>query len=114
LKLSNTVFIQPTGYIESLFLMEGSTKVITDSGGIQREAFFAEKKCVTLLPFSASEELLSGDRNTLLETITKNSILGALQQPQTIDPSFTPFGKGEAAKEIIGAIGRFFSGKELA
>jgi len=108
LALKNTIFIEPVGYLESLFLLNGSLQVITDSGGLQRESFFAEKKCVTLLPFSATNEILLGNRNTILEKVTQGAILTAMGQPQSVDPEYMPFGTGNAAQEIVDAIEGFF------
>ena len=107
-RLKNTLFIHPVGYLESLFLLEKTIQLTTDSGGLQREAFFAGKKCVTLLPFPASEELLEGNRNTLLEVISQETILHAMGTSQSVDSSWMPFGTGRAAKEIVHMIERFF------
>lgn len=107
----NTIFIQPVGYLESLSLLDGSEFVITDSGGLQREAFFAQKKCVTLLPFPSANETLSGNRNTLLASVTCNNILDALTIPQEIDPAYHPFGDGYAAEKMVRSILKFFGGK---
>lgn len=107
--LKNTLFIQPVGYLESLYLLEKSIQVTTDSGGIQREAFFAEKKCVTLLPFPAAEELLAGNRNSLLDTVSREAILSAMESPQSVDPLYMPFGKGNAAEEIVDTIENYLA-----
>lgn len=95
------LLVNPVGYLESLLLLDRCSDVITDSGGLQREAFFAEKKCVTLLPFSSAQELLVDQRNTVVKNMDKNEILSALEVPQTIDEGYTPFGDGHAALEII-------------
>jgi len=108
LDTKNTIPIQPVGYLESLSLLNKAVQVITDSGGIQREAFFAGKKCVTLLPFPASDELLTGNRSTLLEEVKKKTILAAMNLGQTIDPSYMPFGDGSAAEKIVDEIEEFF------
>lgn len=92
--------LSPVGYLESLFLLNSCRMVITDSGGLQREAFFAEKKCVTLLPFSSTEELLTGNRNTLVPRIEASSIVDAAAITQVVDPSYMPFGDGRAAAKI--------------
>lgn len=96
--------LRPVGYFESLVLLERCNLVITDSGGLQREAFFAEKKCVTLLPFSSAEELLTGQRNTLVADIDCEAIVEASRIKQTVDPGYMPFGEGDAASKIIDKI----------
>jgi UDP-N-acetylglucosamine 2-epimerase (non-hydrolysing)/UDP-GlcNAc3NAcA epimerase len=112
--LGNIFFIQPVGYLESLFLLDRAKQVTTDSGGIQREAFFAGKKCVTLLPFPAAEELLEGDRNTLLPAVSQEAILDAMRMPQSIDLSYIPFGRGNAAEEIVKSIKNYLAGKGIS
>ena len=42
---------QPVGYQTSISLVNHAGKIVTDSGGVQREAFFAGKPCVTVLDF---------------------------------------------------------------
>ena len=45
---SNVKVISPVGYLEMITLLENSMKVLTDSGGLQKEAFFLNKPCITL------------------------------------------------------------------
>ena len=45
---SNINVIEPVGYLDMLLLLNNCNKVLTDSGGLQKEAFFAKKECVTL------------------------------------------------------------------
>ena len=106
--LHNIIFAEPVGYLESLALLGGARAVVTDSGGLQREAFFARKKCVTLLPFPSADETLSGSRNTLVNPVTAESILSALLIPQEIDTSYMPFGDGHAATKMVDAIAEHF------
>lgn len=50
-QFSNILFVQPVGYLSSISFAKNVRKIVTDSGGVRREAFFAEKKCVTVLDF---------------------------------------------------------------
>lgn len=95
------MLVNPVGYLESLLLLDRCSNVITDSGGLQREAFFAEKKCVTLLPFSSAQELLVDHRNTIVKSMEKEEILSALEVQQAIDENYEPFGDGHAASKIV-------------
>ncbi len=45
---SNVTVIEPVGYLDMILLLNNCSKVLTDSGGLQKEAFFAKKSCVTL------------------------------------------------------------------
>ena len=95
----NILFIQPVGYLSSIAFAKGAKKIVTDSGGVQREAFFAEKKCVTVLDFEVWPETMKDGRNILAKP-DKNDILTKLEQPQVIDPSYKPFGDGHAGKKM--------------
>lgn len=96
---SNTLFVQPVGYLESLYLTKHAKQIITDSGGLQREAFFAGVKCTTLLDFECWPETMVSNRNILAKP-TRESILAAMSAPQSIDENYLPFGKGDAARLI--------------
>ena len=55
-KFTNILLTEPVGYLESACLVKHAKKVITDSGGLQREDFFAGKKSVTILNFFAGRK----------------------------------------------------------
>lgn len=46
--LSSITMIEPVGYLDMMALLDGCTQVLTDSGGLQKEAYFFRKPCVTL------------------------------------------------------------------
>ncbi len=100
------VLCQPVGYLESVWLVNHADQVITDSGGLQREAFFAGVKCTTLLPFEVWPETMVGSRNLLAEP-RLDSILDAMGRPQEIDETYRPFGDGHAARRIADEIERY-------
>lgn len=47
----NIILCQPVGYLMSVYLTNNCEKIVTDSGGLQREAFFAGKQCVTVFDY---------------------------------------------------------------
>lgn len=96
----NLILTEPVGYLESTCLVKHAEAVVTDSGGLQREAFFAGKKCVTVLDFVAWPETMVDGRNTLSRPDTEQ-IVAILKEPQTIDPSYQPFGDGYSARKIV-------------
>ena len=71
-----------------------------DSGGLQREAFFAGKQCVTVLDFVVWPETMVGNRNQLADHRAED-ILKKLNAVQTIDPAYRPFGDGHAGERIV-------------
>ncbi len=91
------------GYLESACLVKNAQMVITDSGGLQREAFFAGKKCIILLNFVAWPETMVAKRNVLAKPQAKD-ILEKISLPQVVDERYQPFGDGHAAEKIIKAM----------
>ena len=58
--------IEPAGYIENIALLENSIGLITDSGGMQKEAYFLKKKCITVRSETEWVDTLAEGWNTLL------------------------------------------------
>ena len=100
LKSDNVILVKPVGYLASLALLHGCEKVITDSGGLQREAFWAKKQCVTLMDKPLWLETHVGNRNQLVSCKSED-ILGKLSNVMVVDENYLPFGDGEAAVLII-------------
>lgn len=103
LQTKNIILSEPVGYLESLCLVNHAKKIITDSGGLQREAFFAEKKCVTILDFVVWPETMVDNRNQL-SAANADEIIKKLSVPQRINPESLPFGDGRASKRIVDCI----------
>ena len=99
-KYKKIIFTEPVGYLESTALLRNCIKVVTDSGGLQTEAFFARKKCVTVLDFVVWPETMVGRRNELAKA-SRQDILEKLNNVQEIDESYMPFGDGHAAFRIV-------------
>ena len=103
----NVMFVQPVGYLSSIAFAKNARKIVTDSGGVQREAFFAGKKCVTVLDFEVWPETMRDRRNVLAKP-DHMDIMNKLQQEQVIDPNYQPFGDGHAAEKMTEIITRSF------
>ncbi|MFC2080811.1 non-hydrolyzing UDP-N-acetylglucosamine 2-epimerase [Bacteroidota bacterium] len=99
---SNIKIIEPVGYLEMLMLIQGSEKVLTDSGGLQKEAFFLNKQCITLREETEWTETLAGNWNILAGT-DPETILRSLST-QTTAPRGNYFGDGQAAKKILDSL----------
>lgn len=97
---SNIVLAEPVGYLESTALVRHAKKVVTDSGGLQREAFFAGKQCVTVLDFVVWQETMVDNRNQLSKPIAED-ILKKLNVTQQVKEEYHPFGDGHAAAKIV-------------
>ncbi len=97
------VLSEPVGYLESACLVKNAKKIVTDSGGLQREAFFAGKKCVTVLDFVAWPETMIDNRNELSKPVAEE-IVEKLGHEQLVDKSYLPFGDGHSAEKIVEAL----------
>ena len=94
------ILTQPVGYKTSISLVNRSKKIVTDSGGVQREAFFAKKPCVTVLDFVVWPETMKNNCNQLAKP-EKSDISEKLSCHVVFDPDYQPFGDGHSAKRII-------------
>jgi len=99
LGLKKIKLLQPVGYLSSVALMKGAKKVVTDSGGLQREAFFAGKQCVTIFDYAWWPETLKGNMNQL-SSPDKREILDKLNVVPVRYSDYFPFGKGDSAVKI--------------
>lgn len=95
----NIIVCEPVGYLMSVYLINHSKKIVTDSGGLQREAFFAGKQCVTIFDYVVWPETMINNRNQLAKP-DKKDILQKLNAVQTITDDM-PFGDGYSAKIML-------------
>lgn len=102
----NLILTEPVGYLESICLVNHAKKIVTDSGGLQREAFFAGKKCVTILDFVCWPETMVGNRNTLAAP-KADDIQKKLAEEQAIEEEYQPFGDGHAGEKIVQKLEEF-------
>ena len=89
--------------VESIALVSHAKKIITDSGGLQREAFFAGKQCVTVFDNVIWPETMVGNRNQLAKP-DKEDIIEKLIKKQILDSDYLPFGDGHSAERICSEI----------
>ena len=106
---ANILFTMPLGYLSSIRLVLGAKKVVTDSGGLQREAFFAGVQCLTILEFNAWPETMVDYRNQLAKPDTQE-ILNKLTQKQSVNSVYQPFGDGHACEKIVHFLDDYYRG----
>lgn len=98
----NVRAIDPVGYMEMLWMLQRCGLVITDSGGLQKEAFFFDRFCVTMRDQTEWTELLDIGANILVgadkEKLIRQSALCYGRSP---DKKVAPYGDGDAAKRIV-------------
>ncbi|MBN1783216.1 UDP-N-acetylglucosamine 2-epimerase (non-hydrolyzing) [bacterium] len=90
---NNVRTIQPAGYFSLLQLLGACAFVLTDSGGLQKEAFWARKPCITLRDETEWVETVDAGWNVLWTHFTT---LDALPKKQA-----APYGDGHAAEKIV-------------
>ncbi len=102
LKPTGLHMIAPVGYLEMLALLDSCAIVATDSGGLQKEAFFFGKHCLTLRTETEWVELVELGMNTLcghsVEKIKSEFAIHCLNSGKTAAAS--PFGKGDASDNM--------------
>tara|TARA_A100000171_G_scaffold51162_1_gene64614 strand:- start:18874 stop:19956 length:1083 start_codon:yes stop_codon:yes gene_type:complete len=96
-------FIDPVGYLEMIYLLSRCQLVISDSGGLQKEAFFFKKKCLIVREETEWTELVEGGYNFICGT-SKEKILDSYNtvlENNTTDFSVPLYGDGKTGEKII-------------
>ena len=95
-------FIDPVGYLEMLYLQNHCKLILTDSGGVQKEAYFAKKYCITLREETEWVELLHRGYNHLVGHNPVN-IVTTVQNLLDMPPLFGDdlYGDGHTARTIV-------------
>ncbi|MBS9767847.1 MAG: UDP-N-acetylglucosamine 2-epimerase (non-hydrolyzing) [Flavobacteriaceae bacterium] len=94
--------VPPVGYLEMVYLLEHCNIVLTDSGGLQKEAFFFQKPCITLREETEWIELIKHKFNILAGTDSEK-IYSTYQQRKNLfstDFSIDLYGNGTASTVI--------------
>ncbi|HQK54294.1 MAG TPA: UDP-N-acetylglucosamine 2-epimerase (non-hydrolyzing) [Sedimentibacter sp.] len=105
-KFEKIVLTQPVGYLTSIALVKNAKKIVTDSGGLQREAFYAGVQCVTIFDYVVWPETMVGNQNQLSRP-NKQDILSKLAAKVEKDENYQPFGDGHAADKIVNILNKF-------
>jgi len=101
---AGVVLTEPLGYAEFTALLCQARAVLTDSGGVQKEAYLAEVPCVTLRTGTEWVETVDAGWNALVD-LDASAALGALARtPPDQHPQL--YGDGHAAERCVAAIDR--------
>ncbi len=96
----NVHIIDPVGYLQMLKLTMDATKVLTDSGGLQKEAYFLRKPCITMRTETEWIETLH-DQWNIITGSDPELIVKAVENPFPAAPLQSGFGNGKAAEIIL-------------
>jgi UDP-GlcNAc3NAcA epimerase len=99
----NIILIDPLGYMDMTALTAGARIVLTDSGGLQKEAYFHGVPAVTLRTETEWVELIDIGANRLPTSLTVDAIATAVEQAlaSQVDRTNSPYGQGNTAQAII-------------
>ncbi|NQD91915.1 UDP-N-acetylglucosamine 2-epimerase (non-hydrolyzing) [Pseudomonas sp. CrR25] len=100
---SNVIVVDPVGYLEMVWLEVNCRVIATDSGGVQKEAYFHHKPCVTLREETEWVELVEGGVNTITGA-NAELISTAISSKRKLDFSPAIYGDGSSALKIVGRL----------
>jgi UDP-GlcNAc3NAcA epimerase len=102
--------IEPVGYFDMISLLKNCAMVITDSGGMQKEAYFFNKYCLTLRDETEWVELIEHGYNRLVG-VNIDQIMTSYQHfsDKPFSNEYSLYGKGDASEKISRLIGDYLS-----
>jgi UDP-GlcNAc3NAcA epimerase len=103
LNTDRLTLIDPVGYLEMVWLIDHCKLVMTDSGGLQKEAYFFEKPCITLRDETEWVELVENGFN-ILAGANQEKIIDTYKNHTshfTLHTSLNLYGDGTASRKII-------------
>ncbi|MHC8514315.1 non-hydrolyzing UDP-N-acetylglucosamine 2-epimerase [Sporosarcina sp. ITBMC105] len=99
--------IKPVSYLEMLLLEKHAKTIVTDSGGVQKEAYFAKVPCITLREQTEWVETIETGWNQLVNPLEVN-LAEKLSNLQLGEPIDDLYGDGETAKKIVSIMQSYF------
>jgi len=102
---AHLVLTEPVGYLDMLQLEKNACLVVTDSGGVQKEAFFFERPCVTLRDETEWVELVELGWNQLVPPRDSDQVADAIRSRiGSRGIAAAPYGDGTASQQIAAVL----------
>lgn len=103
LDITNLTILDPVGYLEMVWLIDHCSLVMTDSGGLQKEAYFFAKPCITLRDETEWMELVSiganvlvgADKKKIIDTVKNHTVFDIYKSKALL------YGEGNASEKIL-------------
>lgn len=99
--------IEPVGYLEMIYLLDKCKLVITDSGGLQKEAYFFSKFCITLRDSTEWVELIENKVNVLLDINSDLVERMSILLNNKVDSSTELYGDGNCSRIIVDTLMKY-------
>ncbi|MGG1514141.1 UDP-N-acetylglucosamine 2-epimerase (non-hydrolyzing) [Paenibacillus oryzisoli] len=99
--------MEPVSYLEMIILEMEAKGIITDSGGVQKEAYFAKVPCFTLRDETEWEETVETGWNTLVNPLTMD-LNKVMNQKRMSSYKDDLYGNGHASQQIVSQLDAFF------
>jgi len=97
----NLIILKPQGYLDFLKLMKNAKKIITDSGGMQKEAYWLKVPCLTVFDSTSWPETVTDGWNQLVKP---EEIYKAINDFNPTSKQYKHWGDGKAAEKIVNFI----------
>jgi len=98
--------IDPVGYFQMLYLEEKCSCIVTDSGGVQKEAYFFKKPCITMRDQTEWVETVESGWNTLVGA-NETKIIEKLENIDVPESYTDLYGSGTAGRDILEILRRY-------
>jgi len=98
---SNLTIVDPLGYLEMVWLIDNCNIILTDSGGLQKEAYFFSKQCITLRDETEWVELVNIGANVLVGANKMKIISEFKNRKNFLNHIEHLYGSGHASSKII-------------